>query len=209
MRNRRRRRILCDVDGVLSDFLSHIQQWIESMYDLRPGELRDLPVEGWDILPQYAAHVSVPTEHLHRIVSTYMFCLDMPLMPGAYEMFGQLQELGDVHIVTTAWESRHWHAERLEWLKNHFGVDRTRVTYTHDKAYVRGDVLIDDHPKHVFEWSDVCREAGDPCLPILVTHTSATRAELNMSPYAQRRSDVNIATTLDGVVPLVRAFLQE
>lgn len=46
-----------------------------------------------------------------------------------------------------------WESERREWLRCHFGFKARDVIFTARKDLVHGDVLIDDKPEHVKEWS--------------------------------------------------------
>lgn len=133
--------ILVDCDGVLADLAGLVARFLVcaperfkqpnfSECDLNPAEL--LQVERIAHHPETASNVDA--------------------YPGAREMLRELETLGRVVIVTKPWESKHWYAARVEWLRSVMGIPRDRIIFTHNKADVRGDVLIEDTPAQLNAW---------------------------------------------------------
>lgn len=132
--------VLCDVDGVLADFVGHVERTYDELgLGLEPDrslrlERRMCP-EG---LGQY-----------HNIVCTSEFHDSLPLLPGASELMAQLFRTN--YLILTAPMMGHvrvqsdWVAQRLRWLIRH-GVPANNIVFARPwaKEKISGDILIED-----------------------------------------------------------------
>lgn len=139
--------VVLDVDGVLGDFcsaalevfyavtgriysLDMITEW--DMEKLLPEELR----------PAFFHHCGQPG-----------FCSRIKPYYGAVPFVEELRRRGHtVVIATSPWNSPYWIEERMNWLRDHFGVAHD-VHNVKDKTGVPGDVFLDDKPSHVVTWA--------------------------------------------------------
>lgn len=141
--------VLCDVDGVLADFVAGYLAVVEFVAGRKHTHAE---VTQFDIgaalgfTPEQSAAIK-------RGISTG-FATALAPLPGAVEGFGRLEEIADVYIVTSPWNScPTWTHEREQWLKRYFGVTSSRVLHGSAKHLVRGDVLIDDKTETIVKWS--------------------------------------------------------
>lgn len=164
-------RIALDVDGVLANFREHLLREVSEKFDTPVEYLRAAPRQGWDLFPALAEHLQVPVEELYNITQAPGFCARMPEYPAASSLVSALRALpgADIVIVTSAWITRTWHHERLNWLYERFNVLAKDVIFANRKELVMAHVLIDDHPKHVYAWrSYMHHETTHSPLPVLV-----------------------------------------
>jgi 5'(3')-deoxyribonucleotidase len=145
-------RALVDCDGVLSDFVSLALDYInkEQNTSYTPADLERL---GWDFFH------SITTPEIERkfwnaVHDTPGMVLSMNVYAGAIEGIRALREVADVVVVTAPHHSRHWAYERSLWLMQHFDIDPKHVIHTHQKQFCRGDVLVDDRPQHISDWTE-------------------------------------------------------
>lgn len=174
-----------DVDGVLADFYTYVFERVIGHLGLPLAAFYGFVPTQWDMLPDMAKHVGVKLSEIEEAVHFPGFCLDMPLVPGAIELVYRLQQLGNVHVVTTAWDSPYWHNERLEWLHHKFGFERGDVTFTHQKHRVVADEFIDDRPSHCLKWFKYMQGMGRDNTPYLVCMNPSVEAELRKPEYAE------------------------
>jgi len=107
-----------DMDGVLVDFVSGINQLDEATKLKFKDDLDEVPG---------------------------IFGLMKP-MKGAVEAFQLLAEKYDTYILSTApWENPTAWSDKLLWVKKYLGPKAyKRLILTHNKNLNRGDILIDD-----------------------------------------------------------------
>ena len=107
-----------DMDNVLVDFQSGIDQLSEEIKQEYDGELDEVPG---------------------------IFGLMKPL-PGAIEAFNELAEQYDVYILSTApWENPTAWFDKVVWVKKYLGKNAyKRLILSHNKNLNKGDYLIDD-----------------------------------------------------------------
>jgi len=78
----------------------------------------------------------------------------MKTYPGSVEAIKAISKFGDVHFVTSPYNSPTWVYDRDQWLQQHFGWELgKKVTYTDNKHICAGDVFVDDKPDNVESWS--------------------------------------------------------
>lgn len=111
-----------DMDNVLVDFVSGIEQLDPSVRFAYDGRMDEVPG---------------------------IFSLMAP-MPGAIEAFKELAVLYDAYILSTApWENPSAWSDKLLWVKNHLGeVAHKRLILSHHKNLNDGDYLVDDRTKN-------------------------------------------------------------
>jgi len=138
---------LCDVDGVLADFLGSV---CEGLTELGYPDIRRERVTQWDI----ADCLDVPTSVIYNLAGREGFCEGLDVLPGAVALIQMLREHGKVYFATSPiWSARTWMYERTRWLKEHFDAKPGEVLHTSAKELVRGDMLIDDKPQTVERWA--------------------------------------------------------
>ena len=138
---------LCDVDGVLADFVGSV---CEGLGELGYPDIRRERVTQWDI----ASSLDVPSSVIYDLAGREGFCESLAVLPGATALVDTLRLYGKVYFVTSPiWSARTWVYERTHWLKEHFGAKPGEVIHTSAKELVRGDMLIDDKPQAVEYWA--------------------------------------------------------
>lgn len=137
--------IYLDMDDVVADWLVYAQQVLNMTWDEKIGER--IPQKDWD-----------------RLKEEERFYLNLPLKPGAHELFnyckdltertgGKLQFLSALphdYSVPFAAQDKVW------WANKHFpGTPVFLGPFSHDKyRYVKNpdDILIDDRHSNCSEW---------------------------------------------------------
>lgn len=117
-----KKRIFFDMDGVLVDFQSGIDQLTEETKKEYAGRLDEVPG---------------------------IFKLMKPI-PGAIEAVRLLSRHYDVFILSTSpWRNPTAASDKIEWVKTYANeMFHKRVILTHHKELIEGDYLIDDRGKN-------------------------------------------------------------
>lgn len=131
--------ILCDVDGVLADFVGHIRDKCNVTSEVREMDLK-------------LSLTEEEMQRVHLMAQEPGFCADMPWYEGAEEFFQSLLHLGHVYVVTAPWDSATWAHERKKWVSKHLHPGRVISCGYQAKALVRGNVLIEDSPTTCHLW---------------------------------------------------------
>ena len=116
------RRVFIDMDNVLVDFQSGLDQVSEELKAKYAGHPDDIPG---------------------------VFGLMKP-MPGAVEAVHELENHYELFILSTApWKNPSAWADKVAWVNEYLDdVFHKRLFITHRKDLCIGDYLIDDRPKH-------------------------------------------------------------
>ena len=124
----RKKRLYFDMDNVLVDFKSGLDQV--------PDDVKALYADDGTGKPHYD---DIPG----------IFSLMFP-MPGAIEAFHQLAEKYDVYILSTApWNNPSAWSDKLLWVQKYLGeAAYKRLILSHHKDLNGGDYLIDDKGKN-------------------------------------------------------------
>ena len=117
-----KKRIFFDMDGVLVDFQSGVDNLSEEVKEEYKGRIDEVPG---------------------------IFSLMQPI-PGALEAVQLLAKNYDVYILTTSpWNNPTAASDKVEWVKKHMnGIFHKRVVISHHKELCIGDYLIDDNAKN-------------------------------------------------------------
>lgn len=114
------KRLYVDMDNVLVDFPSAIDQLDSSTLETYDGRLDEVPG---------------------------IFALMQP-MPGAVEAFHTLAESFDTYILSTApWLNSTAWSDKHAWIHEHLGIHgpaHKRLILSHHKNLLKGDFLVDD-----------------------------------------------------------------
>ncbi len=140
-------RVGVDVDGVLADLLTPMVQTLDTLFGIK---IENDHVKEYDfnkLVPEGKADqfwAFIAAEGFHDILKPY---------PGAEEGILALQEVADVHIVTSPlWSSKTWVWERNQWLYRHFKITQKKIHHTHAKEAFFGKMLVDDKPQAIEDW---------------------------------------------------------
>lgn len=132
-------RILCDVDGVLADFVGLVLDYVR-----KNTGLAYLPsaVDEWDCFA--CLNLSEHWPFFREQVDCLGLCRSMRPLPGAREWFTEVERIGTVKVCTTPMTCA-WLTQRAEWLVE-FGIPLKDQIQAFEKAELAGswDVLIDD-----------------------------------------------------------------
>jgi 5'-nucleotidase len=132
--------IFVDMDGVLCDFKSAWENYIQQLKELKQyenfpenfKEFEDAIIDFYDQNPDLIPNIF---ENLAPI-------------DGAIDAIKKLNDTGmfDLCVATTSpWESPKAAADKLKWIQNHFYKTFYKsMCITHRKDLLKGDILIDD-----------------------------------------------------------------
>lgn len=142
--------ILIDVDGVLADFSGH---YLDTLHRLTGVRAYAAQIDRWHIHECEWFPASAKRAIEDEIVKPG-WCGRIPMFPYAPALVSALREIGTLYAVTSPWvSSPHWMHERTEWLHYKLGIRARHVVHAQVKHIIAGDILIDDKPAHVEEWS--------------------------------------------------------
>lgn len=141
-------RFLIDVDGVLCDFVSGYCELVHQITG-RAYTLADVTDFGFKSL-------GLTDYQRNRIVARLCepgWVLTLGELPGAIDGVRAIEAAGNsVVFVTSPWRGHStWAYERDHWLSQRF--PNCRIISTNQKHCIDGDVLIDDKPEHIEQWS--------------------------------------------------------
>lgn len=139
-------RILCDVDGVLADFVGLVLSYIERNTGMI---VRREAIDRWDCFA--AVNMSDHWPYFRRQCDEQQLCRGMPELPEAREFYAELRRLGTVRVCTTPMTVA-WLSQRAAWLED-FGVPLADQLHVHAKDPLAGgaqgfDVLVDDRAEN-------------------------------------------------------------
>lgn len=144
----KRVRLLIDLDGVTVDLLTPWFELYNEAYD------DDLKVE--DVTKYAVEFFAKDTKGIYEVLKTPGLFRNLKPLPGAIETLKQLYEDGfDIHIVTAApTTSPIALTEKFEWVEENLPFLPLRnVKLVHDKWHVVGDIIFDDSPTQLYQFS--------------------------------------------------------
>lgn len=143
-----KKRFLCDVDGVVADF---VKAAVKVMTDLSGKDILPEHVLEWEV-----THVLEDESHRSAAKAEFMkagFCEAFEAYDGSVEAIDILRQKTDFYFVTVPMvKNPGWFNERQEWLSRHFKIEHERVNFVHNKFIVSGDFLLDDAEKNTGPW---------------------------------------------------------
>lgn len=144
---KRRKPVLIDVDGVVSNFHKKVVSFIEDKFDIKVdeskiyGDVRNEANGLWD-------------QECEDYIRSPGFSRYLEAWPGSIEAIKKIMKKKEVMFVTSPYNSSPtWAYDRTMWLKDHFGITRDDVIFARDKRFVDGVTLIDDRWENVVDWS--------------------------------------------------------
>jgi 5'(3')-deoxyribonucleotidase len=137
-------RILCDVDGVLADFVGLVLDYVQ-----KNTGMAYLPsaVDQWDCFACLGLSEHWP--YFRTQCDELGLCRSMRELPGAREFYTELGRIAsEVHVCTSPMTPA-WLTQRAEWLIE-FGIPLRDHIHAHDKheLHPAWDVLIDDRAEN-------------------------------------------------------------
>ena len=145
--------VLTDADGVLLNFIDHA---LDILRDVSRGvhDYSHDAVSTWELFDS----LSEPARDLQHEVYARMKLhggAGIKPYPGAAEAVKELQDISEVIVVTSPFHgSATWTHVREAALEKYFGIRHEDVIHAKRKAFVRGDILIDDKPSNLQEWRE-------------------------------------------------------
>lgn len=137
--------ILCDVDGVLADFIGELCR--KALPGRTPKDFTR-----WKLEENLD---TVDTAYAEQTICSPGFCEGLPLYPGAKGFLKSLRKVGQVIALTACTPTRHWPGERIEWCVKR-GFDRQDIILCPGprKRLVFGHYLIEDRLDTALQWQD-------------------------------------------------------
>ena len=141
---------LCDVDGVVADFLNPA---VDVINRIAGTSHRAEDLKTWNTIDGFG--VQTHEKAIYAELGREGFCRSLPVASGAREAVRELMKLTDLYFVTAPMHSSPtWVYERSAWLAEHFGAKLNQIVHTSAKHIIRGDFFLDDRPDHVLKWFD-------------------------------------------------------
>jgi len=133
------KQILVDMDGVLADVYAQFQKYEKQETGLeRPMEEIKGKLE-LDAFPNGIKHAT-----------TKGFFRNAPPIEGSKEGLNYLNKEHKVLIVSLATEYPDSLKEKVEWLNENYPfISWRQIFLCGDKSQIKGDLMIDDHPKNL------------------------------------------------------------
>ncbi len=148
--DKRKPRVLLDVDGVLADFVGGYLGLLESTLGIvaKPEDITHFDIgASLRLTPDQASTMK------RAIGSCEGFARCLAVCPDAAFGVRELERIADVYIVTSPWNSNPtWTHDREHWLLANFGIKSNRVTHTSAKHICHGDFLVDDKTSALVDW---------------------------------------------------------
>lgn len=135
--------VLVDMDGVLADVYTQFitLEYKHSGTILNPKDLYGKTEE--EAFPSFSQHVR-----------SHGFFRTVPLIPESIEGLKYLNEKYNVLIVSSATEFPDSLSEKQAWLNEHFPfITWQQIIFCGRKDSIKGDIMIDDHPKNLSSFS--------------------------------------------------------
>lgn len=147
-------RILCDVDGVIADWLGKV---LETAQAICGRTLRHDEVTSWLRIENLSNRLGMTKEQrrsLYDALAAPGFCSSFEIL-GDRLLHNLIHNGNEVLYVTIPWKSsKTWCHDRWRWLLRHgFTDDTDSIIQVPNKKYIWGDVMIDDKPENIHGWT--------------------------------------------------------
>jgi 5'(3')-deoxyribonucleotidase len=145
----KKKTIICDVDGVLGDFISYFNDQMKELgYKINKEKstnwnLKDrfYPIEGRSIEKDYM-----------KILDNVDFWANLPVFKDSQKILKKLNEEYKVLIVTSPFPSveKNFKIGRLIWLEKHFSfIEKDQIKFESEKWKIPADIIIEDKPETI------------------------------------------------------------
>lgn len=140
-------RILCDVDGVLADFVGLVQDYVQRNTGM---SVRREAIDQWDCFA--AVNLREHWPYFRRQCDELGLCRSMRLMPGAKQLWAAILAIDPKAKVCTTPMTVAWLSQRAAWLEAEMSIPLAQQWHGHGKEdltrpegwAVGFDILIDD-----------------------------------------------------------------
>lgn len=133
------KQVLVDMDGVLADVYRQFQLYEERETGKQIASEQLIGALELDAFPNGKRHVI--SEGFFRTV---------PVMEGSVEGLTYLNDKYNVLIVSSATEFPQSLKEKVDWLNEYFPfISWKQIVLCGEKNSIKGDIMIDDHPKNL------------------------------------------------------------
>jgi 5'(3')-deoxyribonucleotidase len=169
-----KKKILLDMDGVLSDFLSGAIKVLNKKFNKTITLEQYVKEFGcWETYDYFGI---TPKEFWDAIGEEEHFWLNLKPIPWAKDLYKALDQIGEVTIVTSPSLDPQCIVEKYQWLSKYLGVGTDKVFMGTRKYLLAGNgILIDDYFKNVESF----KEAGGKAILVpSVWNTSNLTFEL-------------------------------
>ncbi len=140
-------RICVDMDEVMADTLAeHLRRYNQTFDE--EVTTSDLAGKGlWEVTPLERR------QQLRDLLDAEDFFEDLPLMPGAQEVLGELSSRFEIFIATQAMSVPNSLGPKYRWLQRHFPfIPASNYVFCGNKSILRAHYLIDDQPKNLLRF---------------------------------------------------------
>lgn len=178
----RKLRILLDMDGIVVNLLDDWLYHYNREYD---DNVTREDITSWDV------HKYVKPEcgkNIYRILARPGLFDHLPAIDGAIDAVTELADMGHDIRFATAPPSPDSCRGKVEWIRrnfSHLDYGMSRVFFLHDKHWLAPsvDVLVDDKPQTILEWSEYANN-GEPSPRILTIVHPYNREEAEQAHFA-------------------------
>jgi 5'(3')-deoxyribonucleotidase len=177
--------IFIDIDNTLGML---IKQYLTFYNNLFIGYFEYLETDVLDTYDEYdfptytkEAHNSsfkLEKDRMIQIFNTDKFWETMQVLPGATEVFKQLNSDYDCYLLTApSFKSKKFFTERLTWVENNFPFfDYHKIIFCENKSLFRSNaILIDDYGKNLETWRG-------KTIKINYRYNNGVRSDRNVNP---------------------------
>ncbi len=141
-------RLLIDMDDVMADTGQKIINMVNETF----GTTYTKEILTSDLKTKEEYQEKYLTQR-HRLLDKGFF-RDIPLMPDAQEVIGELYKKYEIFIVSAATEFPNSMSEKLEWLEDYFPyIGWSHTVFCGHKWMIKADYIIDDHEKNLINFS--------------------------------------------------------
>lgn len=139
------KRVIVDMDEVIADTTQGMVDWYRANF---PGDI------DYDMMRSGKSLVTGFPKDMQPIVRQRLFehgfFRNLPVMKGSVEVLAEMNKKYEIFIVSAAIEFPNSLKEKYEWLMEHYPFFTwQQLVLCGDKRMICGDVMIDDHVRHL------------------------------------------------------------
>lgn len=140
--------VFIDMDGTINKFWEAFTATYNTLYG-KNEFLKASDLWSYSVAECLSGHED---DEIDRAIMTRSdFWLNIPAQEHAIEVLERMYDRYDCYILTTPWNGYpDCVRDKMEWMRRKFPFFSTKkMIFTHHKNLLKGDVLIDDHPKNI------------------------------------------------------------